>query len=125
MEFLKKDLFDIEKRGGLLSILLILWIVSQFIFGLLGLFTVKLFSEIHKLPQWFYFMVAVVCLINIPIGIYLWNWKKIGVYALWASSLISAIISFIADNSILNSVSNLIIPVLLTLIFIPKWKYFK
>jgi hypothetical protein len=125
MKILNTDLFEIEKRGGLLTILLLLWMIGNLLLGIFILVTIKSVSEVENISIWQSLLLAIIHFINVGIATYILNWKKLAVYIFWASSLYSILNGFIHSPSILHSLFPIIFPVILTLLIIRKWKYFK
>ncbi len=119
-----RDLFEIEKRGGCLTNLLIILFIALPLGGFINLFSANMLSDIEKFPVWSYYIMAVFSFINLGIAIYIWNWKKAGIYLLWISSILSMLFDLYIGNSVFASISCLIMPLIITLLFSPKWKHF-
>lgn len=79
-----------RKRGGCLTILLILMLIANPLTGLTYLLAGAAITQVlPNVPQWGIFLLGFLSFANFVFALAIWTWKKWGVYGLAASSLVT------------------------------------
>lgn len=126
METNKTTQITEKKRGGCITAFLIfMFIINPLvsIYYIVAGDTVK--QVMPGMPDWAIPVLTVFGLINLGLAIAIWNWKRIGIYGLWASAIIVLGINLAIEISPIQSFLGLLGPLIITLLVRPKWAEFE
>lgn len=111
-----------QKRGGCLSTFLIVMIVLNAILAIYYLLAGDIVLQgMPGMPEWAIYVLALAGILNTIFAIYVWKWKKIGVYGFAGTALAVFIINLIIGINILAALLGLTGPVILYFLVKPHW----
>ncbi len=111
-----------KKRGGCITAFLIFMFIVNPLLSIYYLLAGDLVRQnFPDIPGWALPVLSVFGLINLGLAIAIWNWKRIGIYGLWASAVLVLVINLMIGLSPVQSFLGLIGPLIITLLVRPKW----
>ena len=113
------------KRKGFLTFWFGLMLVSNFIAGILYLFSNTMQLVYPNATPWIFYIYTLLAFVNVIFVIFLFKWKKWAFYGFCATAGIAFILNLTIRLSIASSVAGLLGPLILYLIMKPQWKYFE
>jgi len=118
------ELSEEEKVHGCLTLLLIgaILAVMRLVAAIIG-GGPEQWSNLSG-PSWYLVVFAGLALANLGFLIAIWRWKKWGVFALIASSVIAVLINLMIGVRIPNALSPLIAIAILVVLVKPRWHLF-
>jgi hypothetical protein len=120
----KPDVSTDRKRGGCLSAILSLILLTNPVLGLYYLFEGDTIRQAQPtLPAWILPAMGLLALCNFAFAVAAWNWKKWGVYGL----ALSSILAFVINTDVFGffaAVSGLLSVVVLAVLVRPVWSRF-
>jgi hypothetical protein len=115
-----------KKRGGCITAFLIFMFIVNPVLSLYYIAAGEIVKQsLPTMPDLAIPALAILGLINFGLAIAMWNWKKIGLYGFWVSSIIILGINLSAGISLLQSLLGLLGPIIITLLVKPKWNEFE
>jgi len=114
-----------KKRGGALTFLLILFIISSPILAILSFFSVGILV-LAEAPYWSHFFLGILYILNFVFAIFLFKWKKWAFFALLATATMSFVINLVVGENIFSSLERFYGPLIVLFFFIrSKWDLFE
>ena len=125
MENSSADTATYPKRGGCLSWFLGVTIVASFIGAIGYVIAGPSFEKQQELPAWTPYVMAITGLLLSISALAAWNWKKAGVIGLCVLSLAVCVINIYIGMGLAWALPGLLGPLVLIVLVVPLWKYFR
>ena len=110
-------------RGGCLSTVLVFVIMANALTSLVYLLLPdRILAGAPGLARWELYALAMLALANVVFAVLIWNWRRIGLWGVIASSLIVFAINMSVHPGPLDFVG-LILPLVLAVLLRPRWAH--